>query len=235
MPPSTTNVEAVMNDESSLARNATAAAISSGSPKRPSGHVHQPALCAHGVLREQLLEQRRVHRPRTERVDPDALPGELDSELARHRQDPTLGGAVGDLRGGGTHHRDERGGVDDRPLALLEHVRQRRLAAVVDRGQVDLLHPSPGIDPGLEDRPVLGRRDPGVVERDVDAAVGAVRLLEEVLHRRSVGHVHLDEEPVHLLGGELAPRWCPGRRRPPWRPRRRAVVRPRSRCRSRRR
>src|SRR6266545_7066718 len=37
MPPSTTNCEAVMNEASSLARNATAAAISSGSAKRPIG------------------------------------------------------------------------------------------------------------------------------------------------------------------------------------------------------
>ena len=37
MPPSTRNVVAVMKDESSLARKATAAAISSGAPKRPIG------------------------------------------------------------------------------------------------------------------------------------------------------------------------------------------------------
>ena len=30
----------------------------------------------------------------------DALAGELDAELARERQDPALGGGVGDLRGG---------------------------------------------------------------------------------------------------------------------------------------
>jgi hypothetical protein len=37
MPPSTRNVEAVMNDASSLAKNATAAASSSGSANRPIG------------------------------------------------------------------------------------------------------------------------------------------------------------------------------------------------------
>ena len=37
MPPSTRNVDAVMNDASSLARKATAAAISSASAKRPAG------------------------------------------------------------------------------------------------------------------------------------------------------------------------------------------------------
>ncbi len=37
MPPSTRKVDPVMNDESSLARNATAAASSSGSANRPIG------------------------------------------------------------------------------------------------------------------------------------------------------------------------------------------------------
>ena len=37
MPPSTVNVEPVMYDESSVARNSAALAISSASPKRPIG------------------------------------------------------------------------------------------------------------------------------------------------------------------------------------------------------
>jgi hypothetical protein len=37
MPPSTKKVAPVMNEESSLAKKATAAAISSGLPKRPIG------------------------------------------------------------------------------------------------------------------------------------------------------------------------------------------------------
>jgi hypothetical protein len=61
MPPSTRKVEAVMNEASSLARNATADAISSGSANRPSARApadagraarharhHHPALTLTG-------------------------------------------------------------------------------------------------------------------------------------------------------------------------------------------
>ena len=88
---------------------------------------------------------------------------------------PPLDGGVGDLRGRRAHHRHERRGVDDRAAALLAHVRDDRLAAQVDAGQVDLLHPPPGVEAGVQDRVVVGRGDAGVVERDVDAAVGRRR------------------------------------------------------------
>ena len=60
--------------------------------------------------------------------------------------------------------------IEPRPCAL--HVGQHRLAAQVDRGQVDVLHPPPRLQAGVEDRVVVRRGDPRVVERDVDAAVG---------------------------------------------------------------
>src|ERR1700735_5219493 len=44
--------------------------------------VHQPAGGALRVLGVQLTQQRRIHRARAQRVDPDALPGELHAELA---------------------------------------------------------------------------------------------------------------------------------------------------------
>src|SRR5258706_11361719 len=50
MPPSTRNCDAVMNDESSLARNATAAAISSGSANRPSGTCTRRRAARSGSL-----------------------------------------------------------------------------------------------------------------------------------------------------------------------------------------
>ena len=65
------------------------------------------------------------------------------------------------------------------PGPLLEHVGERGLAAEVDAGQVDLLHPPPRVEVGVEDRVVLGRRDAGVVERDVDRAVGVLRGREQ--------------------------------------------------------
>ena len=38
------------------------------------------------------------------------------------------------------------------------HVRDSLLATQVDRGQVDLLHAPPGVEPGIQDRVVVGRR-----------------------------------------------------------------------------
>ena len=64
MPPSTRNVDAVMKLASSLARNATAAASSSGSANRPTGTCTSRRCGALRVFREQLLQQRGVHRAR---------------------------------------------------------------------------------------------------------------------------------------------------------------------------
>src|SRR3954454_7521337 len=51
------------------------------------------------------------------------------------------------------------------------------LAAEEDRLQVDVLHALPGIEPGLQDGVVVGRRDPGVVEEHVDAPELVLRAL----------------------------------------------------------
>ena len=103
--------------------------------------VHQPPRRALGVLGEQFLQQRRVHRSGAQRVDPDALARVLHAELARHRQHAALGRGVGDLRRRRSHHRDERRGVDDRALLRGHHVPQRGLAAEEHRLEVDVLHP----------------------------------------------------------------------------------------------
>ena len=66
---------------------------------------------------------------------------------------------------------------------MLEHVGQHLLAAQVHAGEVDLLDATPGIDAGLQDRIVIGRRDAGVVECDIDTAVGVLGHLE---HRGDV-------------------------------------------------
>ena len=150
MPPSTRKVDAVMKLDSSEARKSTA-------PRR--------ALL---VGCEQLAQQRGVDRAGAEGVHAHALSRELHPQLARHRQHPALACAVGDLRGGGPHHGDERRRVDDRALALFEHVRQGGLAAQVDRGEVDLLHSAPGVELGVEDGVVVGWADAGVVEGDID-------------------------------------------------------------------
>ena len=120
MPPSTRKVDAVMNDESSLARNATAAAISSGSAKRPMGTCTSRRCRAFGVGREQLLEQGRVHRPGAERVHPDAL-ARNEVRLARQITHPAVC-RVFDI-----------GEVDDQVFLSMELVQGEDLAAFVHR------------------------------------------------------------------------------------------------------
>jgi signal transduction histidine kinase len=120
-------------------------------------HVHEPALGPLRVGREKLAQQRRVHRPRAQRVDPDPLARELHAELTGHGQHAALGRGVGDLRRGRAHHGDERGGVHDGPAPLRAHVADRFLTAQVHRGQVDLLHPAPGVKPGSKNRIVVRR------------------------------------------------------------------------------
>ena len=95
------------------------------------------------------------------------------------------------------------------PALLLEHVGQRGLAAQVDRGEVDLLHPPPRVEVGVEDRVVLGRADPGVVERDVDRAVGVLGGPEERVDLVLVRHVDVDVRrhvgPAELVRRARAP------------------------------
>jgi hypothetical protein len=82
------------------------------------------------------------------------------------------------------------------------------LAAQVDRRQVDLLHPAPRLEVRVEDGVVVGRRDPGVVERDVDRAVGVLGRLEQRVDLRPVGHVDVLVDgrllAAELLGERLA-------------------------------
>ena len=207
MPPSTRNVDAVMNDASSLARNATAAASSSGSANRPIGTCTSRRCRPLGILGEQLLQQRGVHRSGAQRVDPDALPGELHAELARHRQHAALGCGVGDLRRRRAHHRDERRGVDDRALLLRAPCAAARPAAQVHRLEVDVLHPVPRVELGGLDRVVVRRRDARVVERDVDRAVGLGRGVEQRVDRRPRRRRRPARRvPLELVGGGLAGR-----------------------------
>lgn len=195
---------AFTNEESSLARNATAAAISAGFGEPADRDVHKTPGRPLRVLGEQFLEQRGVDRPRAQGVDPDPVAGELHPQLARHRQDPALGRGVRDLRGGRAHPGHEGRRVDDGALALGAHIGDRRLAAEEHGGQVGLLHPPPGLQAGVQDGVVVRRGDPRVVERDVDRTVGVERGLEEGVHLLGVGDVGTDEEPGGLGGDGLA-------------------------------
>jgi hypothetical protein len=74
------------------------------------------------------------------------------------------------------------------------------LAAQEHRGEVDLLHPAPHVQVGVQQGVVLGGRDARVVEGHVQAAVGLDRGVEQgddlVLDR----DVDRDEQPADLLG-----------------------------------
>ena len=205
MPPSTRKVDAVMNDESSEARNAAAAAISEASPKRPIGMCTSRRAARSGSLAKSSCEQRRVDRSRAERVHPHALAGELHAELARQGEHAALGSRVADLAGRRAHDGDERRRVDDRAPAAGQQVRQRVLAAQVDRREVDPLHTLPRLEPGLEDGVVVGRADAGVVATDVDAAEVGGHLAVQRLHLvggRDVGpDEHAADRCRHLAAG----------------------------------
>ena len=199
MPPSTRNVDAVTNEASSLARNATAAAISSGSANRPIGMCTRRRAARSGSLGEQLLEHRRAHRPRAQRVDPDALAGELHAELAAHRQHAALGRGVGDLRRRRAHHGDERRDVDDRARALALHVRDDVLAAQVHRRRFTSCtrcHISVDV---VRIESSSGGEMPALWNDDVDRAVRVERGGERGLHvgfRRDVGARRTDRRPA---------------------------------------
>jgi hypothetical protein len=68
-------------------------------------------------------------------------------------------------------------------------VRDAVLAAEEDRGEIDLLHPPPCLEAGVQDRGVVGRGDPRVVEEHVDAPEALAHLLVHRAHRRVVGDV----------------------------------------------
>ena len=196
-----------MNDESSQARKAAAAAISGASPKRPIGMCTRRRAARSGSLAKSSCEQRRVDRPRAQRVDPHPLASELHAELARHGEHAALGGGVADLARRRPHDGDERRGVDDRPPAAGEQVRERVLAAQVDRREVDPLHALPGVEAGVEDGVVVGRADAGVVAADVDPPEAAGHLAVQRLHLgggRDVGpHEHAADGSRHLAPGPL--------------------------------
>ena len=193
-----------MNEASSLARNATAAAILGASANRPIGMCTRRRAARSGSLANNSWEHRCVDRTRAQRVDPDPLTGELHAQLVRHGHDPALGSRVGDLRRRRAHDSHERRGVDDRPAAPLLHVRDRVPAAQVHRREVDLLHPPPHVERRVEDRVVIGwarSRRCGTTRR---ARLGADRGVEQRRDTRFVGDVDGDERAADLVGRGLS-------------------------------
>ena len=69
------------------------------------------------------------------------------------------------------------------PPTAGEQMGDPEFAAQVDGREVDLLHPLPGLEAGVEDRVVVRRADAGVVAADVDSPEALRHRLVEVLHR----------------------------------------------------
>jgi hypothetical protein len=132
------------------------------------------------------------------------LAGELHTELAAEGEHTSLGGGVGYLGGGRAHHRDEGGGVYDRPAATLQQVRYAVLAAQKDTLEVHVLDPLPGVKLCIQDGVVVGRRDAGVVEERIYAAEAFRRLPVHPLNVVWVCDVGVDVEAVELASDLVA-------------------------------
>ena len=126
------------------------------------------------------------------RGDQPEFPGEAAVERLQRRLGHVVGGArIPDDAVGAA-------GADGDDAAAGLQVRDRRLGREDGRAHV---HRQQGVDVLLAD---LGERgvadDGGVVDQDVETAQGGDRLLHRPLHRRHVGAVGLDGEPLAPLG-----------------------------------
>ena len=141
------------------------------------------------------LVHRRVGGAGRDRVDGDAVRGELDRERLGERDDRPLGGGVraeaaDDEDVGGRAHVD-----DPSALALLDHLPRRGAAAVEVAVQVRGEQPVPVVVGRLDDR--LHDQPRRVVHPDVDAAEALDCELGQPVDGRAVAGVPLErvEQP----------------------------------------
>ena len=169
-----------------------------------------PSACAR--LLGQRREQRRVEEAGSDRHHPDPAPGEVTRGGQGHRDDPALGGGVGDLPDLAVEGGD-RGGVDaDAALACLvgliaAHRGRRQAQHVEGPDQVDPDHVREVFEvvgAGLVRDP-LGPADPGAADRDPEPSVDRRGPLDRGRNGVGIGDVGLDEPGADLLG-ERGPR-----------------------------
>ena len=188
-----------MNDACSEQRKRTAPAMSSGSPKRPSGVFAEHQLLH--LLRDHL-GQPGVDVAGRHHVRPHPAVAELARERLREADDPGLRGRVVRLPGVPVHP-DDAGDVHDRARAALHHPARCRAAGVEDTGEIRLDHDVPILVGHPREQTVP--RHAGVVDEDVELAGRvdeSLRLLRR--RRRPPGRrVHLPRERP------LRPRPCP--------------------------
>ena len=162
-----------MNDDSSLARNLTSVATSSGSPRRPSGWALRPMPSRYPSpdLRHRCERHRRADDARAHRVDAYAEGPVLERRIFRQHHDGGLGRVV--RREPGAPVRPATDAVftiepRSRP-GVREHGADRGLHSVVDAVEVDVDHPLVVGQVRARERSV--ELDAGVVEHDVETTV----------------------------------------------------------------
>ena len=84
--------------------------------------------------------------------------------------------------------------TEPRWVAVLEQMRDPVLAAEEDALEVGVLDALPGGQRGLQDRVVVGRGDPRIVEQHVDLAEFVANPLVERDHRLLIGEVALERQ-----------------------------------------
>ena len=138
---------------------------------------------------EDGAHQRRVDVARANRIDPDAVFGVFQGRRFGQADDAVLGRHIRRRAGGGNQPHN-RGGVDDGPAALRQHLRQFRFHRQPDAFQIDAQHPVE-----IRLRVVGGQRaarragNAGVVESAIQPSVGRHRLRHHRLRRRRVRHI----------------------------------------------
>ena len=195
MPPEMRRISPVTQEELGSQSVATPKAMSSGWPHRPSGicladpldHLllgdpqRLAPLCHH------LPVEVRVHGTGTDRVDADAVRGELQRQRTREGNHPGLGDVVGGDPRGRILAVDRRQ-VDDASGLLALHEPRRRATALERAVQVHVQHPLPFLVPELDDGGhVLAQ--PGAVHEDVQPPARLRDLGEERVHRGGRRHV----------------------------------------------
>ena len=168
--------------------------------------------------------------PRTEHADPHAPERRLGSQTGAQPDDRVLCRGVGNDEGWRGQSRT-RSGVDDVPVAPLDHPGVGGHQPVHDAAQVDVDDPIPVGAGELVRRPT--HRDPRVVEQQIEPPVTVHDLVDHRLHRiritnvdRAAGHrALLPSGGDRVVGdgvrggdGRARRRRRPGRRAPPRRP-----------------
>ena len=201
-----------MKEASSEARNSTAAAISSGRAKRPSGCMAATARrlpSGSGSAVEQPLDHGGARGARADAVDPDAVRRVVHRHLAGELHHPALGRPVGGV-GRPAEQPGDGGGVDDRPPARPHHGRQRRAGDQEDPLQAHLHHPVPVLLRGLVQRP--GQLGTGVVEQHPHRPPAHFHGGHRQLHLGGAAHVRPEEERLAAGGPDEPGRLLPAGR-----------------------